>query len=64
LNRLEATTEALLDSKLIMADLLSKTEDIDFAEALVELRTRENIYQAAIATSSRILQLSLADYLE
>ena len=63
LNRLESTNEVLLNSKVKIMDLLSKVEDVDLAEAVVELRTRENVYQAAIASASRVLQISLADFL-
>ncbi len=64
LNRLETSNDMLLDSKLDVAGLLSQTEDADLAEAIVELRTRENVYEAAIATASRILEISLADFLD
>lgn len=64
LSRLEATNEALLNSKVTMSELLSKTEDADLAEAIVDLRTRENVYQAAIATAGRIMNLTLADFLK
>jgi len=64
LNRLDNITGTVLDSQLVFKELLTKTEDVDLAEAILELRTRENVYQAAIATASRVLQMSLADYLE
>ena len=64
LSRLESSKEALADSKVKAMDLLSKTEDADLTEAIVELQTRQNVYQAAIATASRILQISLADFLK
>jgi len=63
LNRLETSNEMLLDSKLDVAELLSQTEDADLVEAIVELRMRENVYEAAIATAGRILEISLADFL-
>lgn len=63
LSRLEAQNEALLNSKVTISELLSKTEDVDLAEAIVDLRTRENVYQAAIATASRIINVTLADFL-
>ena len=63
LNRLESTNEVLLDSKIQLMDLLSKTEDADLADAVLELRTRENVYQAAIATANRVLEMSLSGFL-
>jgi flagellar hook-associated protein 3 FlgL len=61
---LETAKTSLLDSKLRVEELLSKTEDIDLAEAIVHLRTQENLYQAALATANRVLNISLADYLK
>ncbi|MDO8585754.1 MAG: flagellin [Armatimonadota bacterium] len=59
--RLESTNDALLDSKLKIQDLLSKTEDADLAEAVLDLRTRETVYQAALSAASRVLDISLAN---
>lgn len=63
LNRLGSTTDALAESKVKMKEMLSQTEDVDLAEAVLELRTRENAYQVAISVSGRVLQTSLADFL-
>jgi len=62
LARLESTDQGLLDCKVRVSELLSKTEDADLAEAVLELKTQENIYQAAVATASRILGISLVDF--
>ena len=61
IRRLESTNEALLDSKLKIMDLLSKTEDADLVEAMLDLRTRENVYQAALGAAARIMDISLAN---
>lgn len=61
---LESSSDSLADSKLTLLDLQSKTEDVDMAEAILDLQTRQNMYQAAIATASHILSLTLADYLD
>lgn len=63
LRQTESNQDSLADSKLRVQDLLSKTEDADYAEAIIDLKNRENIYQAAIAMAGRIIQTSLADYL-
>ncbi|MBN1916591.1 MAG: hypothetical protein JW889_01675 [Verrucomicrobia bacterium] len=41
----------------------SKLEDTDLAEAIIEYNVADNIYQAALATTSRILQFSLVDFI-
>jgi flagellar hook-associated protein 3 FlgL len=64
MNRLNATTSALADSKVRMETMLSDTEDVDTAEAILELRTQEYVYQAAVSVAGRVLQTTLADYLK
>ena len=43
--------------------LLSKTEDLDVAEAIIYLKAQENVYRAALATGARIMQPTLVDFL-
>jgi len=64
LSTLDSADDSTLNSKTQLQKLLSETEDVDLAQAVVELRTRENIYQAAVAVASRLLNVSLADYLK
>jgi len=63
LNRLEAAEQSLLDANVRVATLLSETEDVDLAEATIALRTQEIVYQAALSAASRILEISLGNYL-
>ncbi len=62
-NRLEAAESKNGAETLNMTELLSKTEDIDVAEKIMEFSMMENVYQASLATGARILQPSLLDYL-
>jgi flagellar hook-associated protein 3 FlgL len=64
LRRLDLNSDALADSKINTSELLSRNEDADMAEALVALRVRENVYQAAISTAGRLLDITLADFLQ
>ena len=64
LRRLDLSSDGLADSELNLSELLSKNEDADMAEALVALRVRENVYEAAISTAGRLLDVSLADFLQ
>jgi flagellar hook-associated protein 3 FlgL len=61
MQRLEAADNSLQDTKVVMSDLLSKTEDADLMEAVLEVRTRENIYQAAMTTANRLMEVTLAN---
>ena len=60
MQRVESAQTALASSKLQLKDLLSAEEDIDLGEAIVDLKTRENIYQAAMMVSTQVMDLSLA----
>lgn len=64
LSRANSTQDSLLDSKTVVEDLLSSTEDVDYAEAAINLKTRENLYNAALATAGRLMQTSLLDYIK
>lgn len=61
INRLQAASAALTDSKLKIQDLLSATEDTDLAEAILDLQTRQNVYQAAVGVASRVMEMSLVN---
>ena len=58
--RMESATTTLEDTKVRLQQMLSDTEDIDLTQAVVDLKTQENVYQTAISVTQRILQMSLA----
>lgn len=62
-NRVEAVENRLLDTNLGLKSMLSKVEDIDYAEAIIKLTSEESVYQASLAASSKIIQPSLMDFL-
>ncbi len=42
---------------------LSEAEDVDMAQALIDMRAKEFSYQAALSASAKVLQASLLDFL-
>lgn len=62
-NRLEMTQARLSSADINFSGLLSKTEDLDVAEAIIYLKAQENVYRAALATGARIMQPTLVDFL-
>ncbi|MFH1485416.1 MAG: flagellin, partial [Chloroflexota bacterium] len=62
-NRLESTESHLRQTDVNLKSLLSRAEDIDIAEAILQLSTQETVYQAALAAAARTLQTSLMDFL-
>lgn len=62
-NRVEAVENRLLDSNLELQSMLSRVEDVDYAEAVIRLKSEESVYQASLAATSKIIQPSLMDFL-
>jgi len=64
MNRMEIKENIFQDLKIANTDRLSTIEDADIAEAIMNLKAKELAYQAALASSSKVMQLSLVDYLK
>lgn len=62
-NRVEAIENRLKDSAVKLQSMLSKIEDVDYAEAIIRLKSEESIYQASLASSAKVIQPSLLDFL-
>ncbi|MEE9281781.1 MAG: flagellar hook-associated protein FlgL [Myxococcota bacterium] len=63
LNRLDATESRLQSLEIVQEAERSRLEDVDFISASTKLAQRENIYQASLAVTARVLQPSLLDFL-
>jgi len=46
-----------------LRELRSKIEDIDFARQLTEFKMQEAIYEASLATASRVITPTLLQFL-
>ena len=62
-NRMEAAQEQNEAENFNMKDILSQTEDIDFAEKTIEASIMQSVYTASLQTSAKIIQPSLLDFL-
>lgn len=62
-NRMESAQSKNEDDSYNMTDILSKTEDIDFAEKSIEFSTLQTVYQASLQVSAQILPKTILDYL-
>ncbi len=62
-NRLELTLNRIEDDNVNLRGLLSKNEDIDMAETIIKLQMQENVYNAALSVGSKIISLSLVDFI-
>jgi len=64
MNRMDVKEKILQDLNFANTDRLSKIEDADLAEAIMELKARELAYQAALSSSAELMTLTLMDYME
>lgn len=62
-HRVEAGLERLADLEINVTRMLSDTEDVDIARAIMELKMEENVYRLALASTARIIQPTLLDFL-
>ena len=61
--RLELNRSRLEAQETSYTRILSRTEDVDYAEKITEMQNQENVYRAALSTGARIIQPSLVDFL-
>lgn len=60
--RLTAAGNRLTDVEIRIRDLISKTEDVDISEAVIDLEQNETAYQSALLVTSRVNELSLLNF--
>ncbi len=62
-NRIELTANRIEDDMINLKGLLSKNEDADMSEVIMNLKMEENVYRASLSGGARIIQPSLVDFL-
>ena len=61
--RLDVKSEIVADLELANTERMSELEDADLAEAVVNLKSKELVYNAALSSSSKIMEMSLLNYI-
>ncbi len=61
--RVMQAQELVQEMAIDYTDDLSRVEDIDYAEAILQYTIEENAYKAALGAASRVLQPTLLDFL-
>jgi flagellar hook-associated protein 3 FlgL len=61
--RMESTQSRLESTRITVTKLLSEVEDADLVQVASDLAKQENLYQAALLASSKVMQQSLVDFL-
>jgi flagellar hook-associated protein 3 FlgL len=62
--RVEKASQTAKDVTLNLQTSLSEVENVDLAKAMMDLQIQEVAYQAALATTGRVLQPSLLSFLQ
>lgn len=60
---LEQLATRTQDEKVALTERLSQMEDIDMVESLIQVKSRESSYQAALQTTAKVMSMSLLDFL-
>ncbi|RNC29580.1 MAG: Flagellin [Candidatus Dichloromethanomonas elyunquensis] len=63
-NRMEVISEQLDNSINNLKGNLSDIQDADMAETIMEFKTIQNVYRAALSVGSQIIQPSLVDFIQ
>jgi flagellar hook-associated protein 3 FlgL len=63
INRLMFNEDRIEGNQITLQDVLSQTQEADFAEVVTKINMKEVALQAALATTSRVIQASLLDWL-
>lgn len=62
-NRIENSVQKAKDVTVALQTSLSNVENVDLPKAMVDMKLQEVAYQAALATTARVMQPSLMDFL-
>lgn len=62
-NRLQLTYDKLLDQQTIAEEQLSDNEEMDISDAIINLTQADNLYQASLSATAKILGNSLLNYI-
>jgi flagellar hook-associated protein 3 FlgL len=60
---LEMVQKRVIEDRTNFQEILSKTEDVDVAEAITKFKMLETTYRSALGVSARIIQPTLLDFL-
>ena len=63
MNRLELTEKKLGVQIVSVKELLSYNEDVDIAEAFMNINVAQNVYVSSLMTGARIIQPTLVEFL-
>ncbi|MNN11646.1 Flagellar hook-associated protein 3 [compost metagenome] len=62
-NRFELMQSRITTEQVNLKEQRSNVADVDFSEAIMNLKMKENVLQAALSTGARVMQTSLVDFI-
>ncbi|WP_059049977.1 flagellar hook-associated protein FlgL [Paenibacillus senegalimassiliensis] len=62
-NRFELMENRIADDQVSLKEMRANVADVDVPSAIIELKSKETVLQAALSTGARIMQTSLVDFL-
>ena len=63
-NRMVLTEDRMSNDLINFTEAMSNNENVDVAEAIMNLKNEESVFQASLAAGARIIQQSLVDFLK
>ncbi|WIF96130.1 flagellar hook-associated protein FlgL [Caminicella sporogenes] len=63
MNRMEMTLSRLDKDELNFTELLSKNEDADMAEVIMNMKMDESVYRASLSIGAKVIQPTLVDFI-
>lgn len=62
-NRFELMENRIADDQVSLKEMRANVADVDVPSAIIDLKSKETVLQAALSTGARIMQTSLVDFL-
>lgn len=63
-NRLDFIENRIEDNNIAMTEILSKVQDIDYAEVTLRFKSLESIYRASLSVGAKVIQPTLVDFIQ
>jgi flagellar hook-associated protein 3 len=63
-NRLDFIENRIDDNTIAMTEILTKVQDIDYAEITIKFKSLESIYRASLSVGAKVIQPTLVDFIQ
>ena len=63
-NRIDFIKSRIEDNTISYTALLSKIQDVDYAQAIIRFKSLESIYRASLSVGAKVIQPTLVDFIQ